>query len=153
MELDQDVPDFGRHISALRGWNGRVTSLRVGLARFVRVPPPPARGQQAQNVICVYEHIDYRGAAECFQAGEQVRDLGRRNGWNDRISSVRIFGRATAVFYQDVSFGGREIYVNQDISDLTKLRIERSDTWNDQISSMFSEAVGTRGGRISGRIN
>src|SRR5687767_3934259 len=54
MELDRDVPDFDRHISALRGWNGRVTSLQISQGRYVRVPPP--RGQQARNVICVYEH-------------------------------------------------------------------------------------------------
>jgi hypothetical protein len=151
LQFDRDIPDLARYVSGSRNWNGRINSIRITQIRPNRGGPP--RGQQAaRDVVCVYEHIDYRGASECFESGDQIRDFGRRGGWNDRISSIRVFGRASALFYQDVAFGGREVYVNQDIPDLGRLRMERSDSWNDQISSVYVESTqGGRGGRDFGR--
>ena len=66
--------------------------------------------------VCFYEHYNYRGASFCARPGSRDRSLSPR--WNDRISSIRVSGRASAVVCQDFGFGGRCARVDNDIRRL-----------------------------------
>ena len=51
---------------------------------------------------CFFQRQNYGGNYFCMANGEMASSLPR--GFNDRISSVRIFGNATASFYNDRNF-------------------------------------------------
>jgi hypothetical protein len=122
---------------ALRGWLtvGLVAVLSAGLAgraeaqRFGRGPTP---GSGA----CFYENPDFQGDYFCVRAGEAVESMPR--GMNDKISSIRTFGRAEVRVFQDSRFEGRSGRFD-DVRDL------RRQGWNDRISSIRVEGFG--GGR------
>jgi hypothetical protein len=112
-------------------WNNRVSSLRVEGGASIRLcqnpsyggfcnifaadrpvlgealnnkasfydvlPPDPAR-------VCVYDLPDFRGAGRCVNAG--VSDPAVAAAWNDRVSSLRVFGNARIRLCQDPDFGG-----------------------------------------------
>jgi len=126
--LDQDVSDLSRS----RGWNDETDSIRVEGASFGGRPRP---GQNREDRICVYQHTEYRGKSQCFDAGDEVRDL-RQIGWNDGVSSIRTFGRTRVAFYEDSGFQGQRLIVEQDIPDLTQLGARGGGSWNDRISSL-----------------
>lgn len=73
-------------------------------------------GRRAQGQVCFYEHVNYRGASFCARPGERDRRL---NGfWNDRISSIRVQGNASAVVCEDFGFNGRCARVDSNIRRL-----------------------------------
>jgi Peptidase inhibitor family I36 len=94
------------------------------------------RFPDSRNVVCVYEEPEYRGRFECFQAGEEISDLGRRISWNDRISSLRVYGSARVTVYRNINFRGDRVTIDRDIADLRRLRMTGSLSWNNQISSI-----------------
>jgi len=51
-------------------------------------------------------------------------------GWNDRISSIRVFGRSRMAIFEHSNFEGQDWVVDRDIPDLTRFN------WNDRISSL-----------------
>ncbi|MBI3952018.1 MAG: beta/gamma crystallin family protein [Acidobacteria bacterium] len=103
--------------------------------------------------VCVYGDANYRGQSTCWNAGESVPHL-RSVGWNDRISSIRVFGRARAIVYKDSNYRGELLEVSSDIPDLKDL----PGGWNDKISSIRViyglrgevPAFGDRSARIRG---
>jgi len=148
MEFTSDVANLEfRSTSGSRTWNDRIESLRVdsGFGRFRSDGRREERRVDGREGICVFEHADYRGRSECFEAIDDVRDLQRFGNWNDTISSIRIFGRARAVFYQDRGFRGESLFVDRDIRDLARLRLRGASSWNDQISSLQVEGAQGRG--------
>ncbi len=66
--------------------------------------PRPTYGQ-----VCFYEHANFRGRSICARPGESARRL---NAFNDRISSIRIQGNASAYVCEHVNFGGRCATIN-----------------------------------------
>ena len=78
--------------------------------------------------VCFYEHADYRGDYFCVRTGENLGSLPA--GMNDRISSIRIFGRAQVEVFKDYRFEGRSARFDYDVRNL------REDNWNDRISSL-----------------
>ena len=100
------------------------------------------------NSICVFEETNYRGRYECFDSREEVSDLGRFTNWNDRISSIRVFGPARVTLYRDINFRGDRITVDGDIPDLRRLRMTSSMNWDNQASSLD---VNNGRGRAYGR--
>lgn len=145
IELTSDVADLGRYSS----WNDRADSLQIlpesgyGNGRF---DPRDDRGRSdrrdndrydprdARIAVCVYENVNYQGRSQCFDSNEEIYDFTRRGNWNDRISSIRIFGAARAMFFRDIQFRGERLQVSRDIPDLGRIG-GRSFNWNDQISS------------------
>ena len=81
--------------------------------------------------ITVYEDPDFRGDSVTFR--NDVPDL-RREGLNDRISSLEVDGNQAWEVCRDVNFGGGCRVFQGSIENL------RSEGWNDRISSM--RAVG-----------
>jgi len=86
------------------------------------------RGGSPRDGVCFYQDPDYRGDYFCIRAGEDLRSL--PSGMNDRISSLRVFGRAEVVVFKDDGYGGRSARFDGDVRDL------KLDIWNDRISSV-----------------
>src|SRR5262249_9503993 len=125
------MPDLGQVRLDTKSWSDRIQSLQVttgngsygtsGNAPVYGGPhavPPP--NQQISEGVCVYERTNYQGRSQCWNAGEQLNDLARTGNWNNRISSIRVFGRTTAVAYRDIGFGGASFVVNHDMPNLAQ---------------------------------
>ena len=153
-EFSSDVPDLGRRaISGSHTWNDRIDSLKVvsGFGRAGGGNGPFGNGpvgrddrdirreERFSDGICVYEHSNYEGRSECWGAGADLGNLGR-SGWSDKISAIRVFGRARAVLYRDINFRGESIVVDQDVPDLARIRAGGFSSWNNQISSLRVQA-------------
>ena len=101
---------------------------RAEAQRFGRGPTPGAGA-------CFYEDPDFEGEYFCIRAGDRVEQMPR--DMNDRISSIRTFGRVEVTVFQDRDFSGREARF-EDVRNLKR------QGWNDRISSLRVE--GLRGG-------
>lgn len=134
--IDRDVSDLRR----LKRWNDQTDSLQVEKAGFGSRPKP---GQRRDDRVCVYQHTDYRGNSQCFDAGEDMPNL-KDIGWNDGISSIRVFSGSTVAVYEDSDYRGQRLIVERDIPDLTKVQARGGWSWNDQISSLRASG-GRRG--------
>ena len=113
------------------GWNDQISSIRVagggGLGGWFpdRVPVwgnnrPPREG------ACFYEDANFHGRSFCVPRGATYTSL--PSGFNDRISSIRVFGSEVRVF-QDRNFSGRSKEVRKDTKDL-------KGEWRDTVSSI-----------------
>ena len=81
---------------------------------------------QPLDGACFYLDADYRGDSFCMNAGESRRNVEAR--LNDRISSVRVFGRAQVLVYENENFGGASRTFVRDVSNL--------GNFNDKITSI-----------------
>ena len=84
--------------------------------------------QEPRNGACFYEDVNFGGDFFCVRTGGRLDRM--PSGMNDRISSIRTFGRAEAQVYRNNSLGGGSARFSNDAEDL------RQDNWNDQISSV-----------------
>jgi hypothetical protein len=120
---------------------GFLAFLSVGLAdwaeaqRFGHGPTPGAGA-------CFYQDPDFQGEYFCVRAGDVVESLPR--DMNDRISSIRTFGRAAVTVFQDSRFEGRTARFD-DVPNLKR------QGWNDRISSLRVEGFGGGFGRRDDR--
>jgi len=154
VQISSDVKDLAQMKSGgfggLSVWNDRVESLTV--SQPGRRPDPRDdrdsryRRPDTENVICVYEEKNYKGAYDCFAPDQDTSDLGRQKGWNDRISSIRVFGNARGTAFLDVKYRGEQITIDRDIPDLRQIRTRDGRSWDKQISS-----IEVSGGRSYGR--
>jgi hypothetical protein len=135
-EFDMDVPDLRlRAMESRRNWNDRIDSFRViafnrrgrGVG-FGRDRDDVSDNRPARDRICIYEDINYGGRSQCWSADEEERNLSG-TGWNDRISSIRVYGRARLEVYRDADYRGQRVRIDRDASDLGAIN------WGDQISS------------------
>jgi hypothetical protein len=85
-----------------------------------RNEPMPREG------ACFYEDVNFRGQYFCVPRGATYAALPR--GFNDKISSVKVFGAEVRVF-QDRDFRGRSREIRGDAANL------RGD-WKDDVSSI-----------------
>ena len=135
---------FTRNVDDLKrdGWNDQISSIVVGYDGRGRGrdrdrddygyngwnPNAPAWGRRAipREGACFYEDAEFRGDYFCVPRGESYTSLPR--GFNDRISSVRVFG-ASARLYDDRDFHGKSTEIRRDNSDLR-------GHWRDSVSSI-----------------
>jgi hypothetical protein len=139
LSINSDVADLRRFGS----WNDEADSLRVNFGggrsrdrrddrRDDRREPERSFGEDR---VCFYEHVDFRGNSECWDAGDEVSDL-RVKRWNDQISSVRIFGRTRVVLFEAGNYGGQRLVVEGDIANFTQVPFgDGRSSWNDRVSS------------------
>ena len=80
---------------------------------------------------CFFRDSEFRGEYFCVRAGENVWRV--PDEMNDRISSIRTFGRAEVIVFSDIRFGGGSMRLDHSIRDL------RDERWNDRISSLRVE--------------
>lgn len=135
--FDRDVADLRlRSFEGRRNWNDRIDSFEVqapnrrgrGLFGDRGGDRDNDRGNQTRDRICVYENADYGGRSQCWDVDADVDNLSG-SGLNDRISSIRIFGRASIEVYRDANYRGQRLRINRDAPDLGAVN------WGDQISS------------------
>ena len=93
-------------------------------------PHPPQSG------ACFYRDSDFRGDYFCLKDGERWPSLPL--GFNDRVSSIRVFGGARLRVFNDDNFGGISALINHDVHDLRAYRVPEypDKSWNDRISSI-----------------
>jgi len=165
--FNTNMPDLGQVRIDGKSWSDRIQSMQItsgnGSTGTYGSAPPVYGGnqypsqypnQQISEGVCVYERPNYQGRSQCWGEGEQLNDLARAGNWNNRISSIRVFGRTTAVVYRDIGFGGANMVVNRDISDLAQVSGPGFRSWDHQISSVRIEdgRNGNNGrGRARGR--
>jgi peptidase inhibitor family I36 len=144
----------GRFINDVRnlkrdGWNDQISSVEVARPRdysgFGGGDRGRARGnrdrggwrgdqtpvwgrteQMPREGACFYEDKDFRGMYFCAPRGAVYTSLPR--GFNDRISSVRVFGADVRIF-QNQNFGGRSTEIRSDTPNLR-------GNWRDNVSSL-----------------
>ena len=91
---------------------------------------------------CFFKDPGFRGDYFCARAGESLSAVPK--DMNDKISSVRIFGRADVTVFKDVRFDGGSRHFRDSVSNL------KDDGWNDRVSSFrvggSSYSGGGRGG-------
>jgi hypothetical protein len=75
---------------------------------------------------CFYEDVNFRGQYFCAPRGATYRALPR--GFNDRISSIRVFGSEVRIF-KDRDFSGRSTEIRGDTPNLR-------GSWRDNVSSV-----------------
>jgi hypothetical protein len=92
------------------------------------------RGYGGYDGITVFEDPNFRGDSRTFRS--EIADL-RRQGLNDRISSLEIYGNQAWEVCRDIDFSGPCRVFTSSVNDL------RAAGWNDRISSM--RAVGYAG--------
>lgn len=104
-----------------------VLSLCALVAFAVSLPrDADAQGRPGRDQVCVYEHADYGGWEACYGVGEAVRDLGNAR---NQISSVRIFGRAEITLFEHPNFQGRQLVIDNSVTNLPR-------GWNDETDSL-----------------
>ena len=99
------------------------------------------RGNQPQDGVCFYTDENYKGENFCVSSNESLRNIGDR--YNDRISSIRIFGRAEVIVYDDESFNGSRQTVSRNMPKL--------DAWSDRITSIQVTSGRQSGGQYGGQ--
>jgi len=156
--FSSSMPDLGQVRIDNRVWNDRIQSLQVnsgnGSYRVYGNSPvyDQQSTQQSSDGICVYDRPNYEGRSQCWTGNETLGDLAQQGSWSDRISSIRVFGRTTAVVYRDIGFRGASLVVDRDIPDLAQFGGQGFRNWDHQISSLqIEDTLGRNRSRGRGR--
>ena len=86
------------------------------------------RGGLPREGACFYNDTNFRGDYFCLGPGDDINAV--PSGTNDRISSLRLFGRVGVTVFKDARFSGRSNRFDADVRNL------RDEGWNDLISSI-----------------
>jgi hypothetical protein len=81
--------------------------------------------------VCIYNHEDFHGHEQCFRPGEQVSDLKHSD-----IESIRVYGHAHAMLYEDRDFRGHMMEFSANIPDVKRLPLTGSKEFHDHIGSL-----------------
>ena len=163
-----DLRDVRKPDDSSRVWSDRISSVRVDFAqggdradqrvwgrnrdtdqardgdrdrgdnRGYGIGPVWGRGPEPRQGACFFRDTNFGGDYFCMARGESIRAL--PSGFNDRISSVRLFGGTRVSVFQDNDFRGAGARFSRDTADLHDSRVRDSDrSWNDRISSVQVE--------------
>jgi hypothetical protein len=93
-------------------------------------PHPPRAG------ACFYQDPGFGGGYFCLKAGERWPSMPA--GFNDRITSIRVFGGARLRVFNGDNFGSPSLFLDHDVADLRRIPVDggRGRNWNDRISSL-----------------
>jgi hypothetical protein len=93
-------------------------------------PKPPATG------ACFYRDANFRGDYFCMKLGDTWAVL--PSGFNDTISSIRVFNGAQVRIFNDSNFRGPNSRISRQVNDLARLPLpgNRAKNWNDRVSSI-----------------
>jgi hypothetical protein len=93
-------------------------------------PHPPRAG------ACFYKESNFRGDYFCMKLGERWPSL--PGGFNNSVTSIRVFGGARLRLFNDKNFKGVQFLTNRDVNDLHRVPVadNRSKNWSDRISSI-----------------
>jgi hypothetical protein len=95
---------------------------------------------------CFYTGYNFSGESFCMASGQSANAV--PSNFNDRIRSLRVFGRARVQFYNGANFGGPSGSTSRDISNLRELRLSPGSdrNWETRISSVQISGGGYGGG-------
>lgn len=96
------------------------------------------RERTPRDGACFYQDSGFRGDYFCVAAGEDLGSI--PDGMNDRISSIRLFGRSQVTVFRDARYRGSSARFNGNIRNL------KDEGWNDRISSLRVQSAGGFGG-------
>jgi hypothetical protein len=109
---DRDPWTYGGNYSWDESWNHR---------------PYPAAG------VCFFTNANFSGNHFCVRRGDRLPRLPENFG--DNISSIRLFGNARVVVFNDRNYSGGSQQFNASVQDLRNRRFRDGHTWNNRISS------------------
>lgn len=118
-------------------WRVRIPFLLVLLTTLCTAQGVPRNG------ACFYRDTNYRGTFFCAQAGESLEVL--PTGFKDAIRSIRIFGNAQVMAYNDDRYAGANAVLRSDVPDLRMFPMSNDPgrNWAKRISSLqVSQAEG-----------
>lgn len=151
--IDQSIPDL-RSLPVAdnpsKNWGGRISSIQVNFrhdafrrGRELRW----GRGDLPRAGACFYRGPGFQGDYFCMASGESYDAL--PPGFNDAISSIRTFGGASVLAFNDPGFGGLRINFRNDVPDLRQWRTQDNPykNWNDRISAIQVLGTGWGEGR------
>lgn len=105
---------------------------------YWRDAPPPqwGRGRAPRSGACFYKDADFRNTYFCMSEGQRYSSL--PPGFNDKISSIRIFGDSSVRIFNDTNFGGMTAITRRNIVNLKNFPLAGypGKHWNDRISSI-----------------
>jgi hypothetical protein len=92
-------------------------------------------GRWNRGGACFYRDRNFSGDYFCLRRGESRESMG---GLGDDISSIRVFGGARAMVYDDRNFSGKRAAFGGDVEDLRQVPVrgKPGHTWNNRISSV-----------------
>ncbi len=78
----------------------------------------------------------FSGDYFCMKAGDRWPSL--PHGFNDQISSIRVFHGALVQVFENGGFTGRRLRVDHDVDSLVRARLpgDPAKSWNDRISAI-----------------
>ena len=123
---------------------------RVAVIALFFVATSPAWAQWSRSTprdgACFYVDFNFRGDFFCLAAGQNAPSV--PSGLNDRIRSIRVFGRTRVQFFNDSNFRGSSGSTSRDIADLRRLPLPDvpSKNWAVRISSVQLDGGGYGGG-------
>jgi len=91
------------------------------------------RVQDSRDRVCIYKDIHFQGWEQCYNVGDEVTSLGDRKG---AVSSIRVFGRARVIVYDDTNFRGHQTEFSADVPDLGLRSVNGTKSWSDRIQSL-----------------
>lgn len=92
-------------------------------------------GRWESGGACFYQDFNFHGPFFCMRRGEARESLGKMG---DKISSVRAWGGARVILFDDRNFSGPSERVRVDVDDLRRVPVAEKPghTWNDRVSSI-----------------
>jgi hypothetical protein len=95
-------------------------------------------GRWESGGACFYQDFNFSGRFFCLRRGEVRESLGN---YGDKISSLRAFGGARVILFDDRNFSGASERVRTDVDDLRRVPVaqKHGHTWNDRVSSIRVE--------------
>ena len=122
IRYNRDVRNLGA-----QGWNDRLSSISVRAGSLGEGRPPEwGDSGMPREGACFFEDANFRGRSFCLQRGRSYASL--PDGFNDRISSIRV-QRARVTVFIDSDFRGNSVEIRSDVPNV-------GDRWNDKISSV-----------------
>jgi hypothetical protein len=92
-------------------------------------------GGRPYDGACFFTSANFSGDYFCQARGTI---LNVPNGFNDKISSIQVYGRVTITLYNVADYKGFSTVTRQSIPDLRNWQVQgySNKNWNDRISSM-----------------
>ena len=114
-----------------QGWNDKISSVRVmATASAFESGRSPIWGQAGLPMqgACFYRDPGFKGDYFCVARGGSHTEV--PEGFNDKISSIRLIRAGGVIVFADRDFEGASAPVTSDVTDM------RHGPWNDKISSI-----------------
>jgi hypothetical protein len=119
----------------------RIILLAAWVAVLAASSPASAqhwgRDRFPRDGVCFFKDPNFNGEYFCAASGDSLSAV--PEDMNDKISSIRVFGRAEVTVFRDVRFSGRSVRFAGDVRNL------KDEGWNDLISSVRVRSTGSFG--------